>query len=46
MKNILDGIEYIEPDASLPVPDGMCKDCIELNLHDMCDNCKDQENGT
>jgi hypothetical protein len=46
MKNMLDDIEYIEPDTSLPTPDGMCKDCVELNLYDMCDNCKDQVNGT
>jgi hypothetical protein len=26
--NILENIEYVEPDTSLPVPDGMCKDCI------------------
>jgi hypothetical protein len=40
MKNILDDIEYIEPDSSLPIPDGMCKDCVELSLQDMCDDCK------
>lgn len=39
--NILENIEFVEPDTSLSVPDGMCKDCIELNLHDMCDDCKD-----
>lgn len=42
VKNILEDIVYIEPDANLPVPDGMCKDCIELNLQDMCDDCKEQ----
>ena len=43
VKNILEDVVYIEPDATLPIPDGMCKDCIELNLQDMCDDCKDQE---
>ena len=42
MKNILEDIVYVEPDATLPIPDGMCKDCIELNLQDMCDDCKEQ----
>jgi hypothetical protein len=42
MKNILEDITYVEPDLTLPVPDGMCKDCVELNLQDMCDDCKDQ----
>jgi len=42
VKNILEDIVYVEPDATLPIPDGMCKDCIELNLQDMCDDCKEQ----
>ena len=33
---------YIEPDTSVPIGDGMCKDCIELNLQEMCNDCKDQ----
>jgi hypothetical protein len=27
VKNILENVEYIEPDTSLPVPNGMCVDC-------------------
>ena len=42
VKNILENVVYVEPDATLPVPDGMCKDCVELNLQDMCDDCKQQ----
>ena len=42
VKNILENVLYVEPDATLPVPDGMCKDCVELNLQDMCDDCKQQ----
>lgn len=42
VKNILEDMVYIEPDATLPIPDGMCKDCIELNLQEMCNDCKDQ----
>ena len=42
MKNILDDIEFIEPDLTLPSADGMCKDCVELNLQEMCDDCKEQ----
>lgn len=40
--NILDDIKYVEPDLSLQIPDGMCKDCVELELHKMCDDCKEQ----
>lgn len=40
--NILAGIEFVEPDPTLPPGPGMCNDCIALNLHDMCDDCKDQ----
>jgi hypothetical protein len=42
IKNILEDIVYIEPDATLPIADGMCKDCVELNLQEMCDDCKGQ----
>ena len=42
IENLLENIKYIEPDSSLPIPDGMCKDCIELALHDMCDDCQQQ----
>ena len=42
VKNILEDLVYIEPNETLPIPDGMCKDCIELNLQDMCDDCKEQ----
>ena len=42
VKNILENIEYIEPDLTLPAADGMCKDCVELNLQEMCNDCKDQ----
>ena len=42
VKNILEDIVYVEPDTTLPIPAGMCKDCIELNLQDMCDDCKEQ----
>ena len=42
VKNILENIEYIEPNFNLPVPDGMCKDCVELHLEEMCDDCKQQ----
>lgn len=41
VENILENITYVEPNANLPVPDGMCKDCVELNLYEMCDDCKD-----
>lgn len=41
VKNILENVEYIEPDATLLPDPGMCNDCIELNLQDMCDDCKD-----
>lgn len=40
VRNILENVEYIEPNTALPIPDGMCKDCIELNLQDMCNDCK------
>jgi hypothetical protein len=40
IKNILENVEYVEPDTTLAVPHGMCKDCVELNLQDMCDDCK------
>jgi hypothetical protein len=46
VKNILEDMVYIEPDSTLSIPDGMCKDCIELNLQDMCDDCKEQLSGT
>jgi hypothetical protein len=46
VKNILEDMVYIEPDATLPIPDGMCKDCVELNLQDMCDDCKEQVENT
>lgn len=42
VKNILEDVVYIEPDTSVPIGDGMCKDCIELNLQEMCNDCKDQ----
>ena len=42
VKNILEDMVYIEPDASVPIGDGMCKDCIELNLQDMCDDCQEE----
>ena len=42
VKNILENVEYVEPDITLPVPDGMCKDCVELELYEMCDDCKQQ----
>lgn len=42
VKNLLEDIEFIEPQLGLLVPDGMCKDCVELNLQDMCDDCKEQ----
>ena len=42
VKNILEDVVYIEPDLTLPPADGMCKDCIELNLQDMCNDCKEQ----
>lgn len=42
MKNILENVEYIEPNLTLDAPDGMCKDCIELELYEMCDDCKEQ----
>lgn len=45
VRNILENVEYIEPDATLPPDHGMCNDCVELNLQDMCDDCKDV-NGT
>jgi hypothetical protein len=41
IENILENITYIEPDITLLVPDGMCKDCLELQLHEMCDDCKE-----
>jgi hypothetical protein len=41
VKNILEDIEFVDPQLDLPVPDGMCKDCVELELHEMCDDCKD-----
>jgi hypothetical protein len=32
VKNILENIEYVEPNLSLPVPEGMCFNCdIENN---------------
>lgn len=46
IKNILQDIKYVEPNITLPVPDGMCKDCIELELHEMCDDCKEQVKGS
>ena len=43
VKNILDDVKYIEPDTSLPIPDGMCKDCIGEEKVNMCENCKELE---
>lgn len=40
IKNILENIEYIEPDTSLPPDPGMCSDCVEAELHDLCDDCE------
>lgn len=31
VKNNLEDIVYIEPDLTLPVPDGMCTTCHETN---------------
>jgi hypothetical protein len=45
VQNILENVEYIQPDTTLSSDPGMCNDCIELELHDMCDDCKDV-NGT
>jgi hypothetical protein len=45
VKNILEDIVFIEPDFTLPPAAGMCNDCIELQLHDMCDDCKEQIEG-
>ena len=42
VKNILEDIVYIEPDLTLPAANGMCKDCVELNLQDMCNDCKEE----
>jgi hypothetical protein len=41
VKNILEDVIYVEPRLELPVPNGMCKDCLELELYEMCDDCKD-----
>jgi hypothetical protein len=42
VKNILEDIKYIEPDLSLEIPDGMCKDCIGIEKHLMCEECKEE----
>lgn len=41
VKNILEDIKYIDPDLSLPAPEGMCTDCISIEKQLMCDNCKE-----
>ena len=41
IQNILENVEYVQPDTTLPPDSGMCNDCIELNLQNMCDDCKD-----
>jgi hypothetical protein len=43
VKNILEDVKYIDPDLSLPVPDGMCKNCIGIEKQLMCDNCKETQ---
>lgn len=35
-------MQYIPPDESLPVPDGMCKDCIGVEKIEMCEKCKEE----
>lgn len=48
VKNILEDIEYTEPDPTLPIPAGMCKDCLDDIAKERCENCKDiseNENG-
>jgi hypothetical protein len=42
--NLLEDIVYIEPDTTLPIPKGMCNDCVELELYEMCEDCKEQLN--
>lgn len=32
VKNILEDIEYIEPQPDLPIPEGMCKNCTPVGV--------------
>lgn len=27
VKNVLEDVEFVEPQLGLPIPDGMCKNC-------------------
>lgn len=40
IKNLLEDIQYVEPDLTLPVPEGMCNGCVQVESHDLCDECK------
>jgi hypothetical protein len=42
VKNILEGIKYVEPNSSLTTPDGMCNNCIGVEKESMCENCKSE----
>jgi hypothetical protein len=42
IKNLLDDIKYVEPDLSLPIPEGMCNGCVQLESRDLCAECKQQ----
>ena len=41
IQNILENIEYIEPDTSLPIPDGMCAECQDPTAIELCEKCKE-----
>jgi hypothetical protein len=44
--NLLENTVYEDPESNLPIPHGMCNDCVELELYEMCDDCKEQLKGS
>jgi hypothetical protein len=42
IKNILEELEYKEPDYSLLPPEGMCRDCENKDVYDWCEKCKEE----
>lgn len=40
VKNILDNIKYKEPNTTLPIPEGMCKECVHIDPEHFCEECR------